>query len=148
MLLCFAVDKCAVSPTGDRLYITSYWYNKLLTLARDGTLLATYTDPALGGPSGQVLVCGDWGNTVQQLATLATKEDGHHIIHHCGTGGEKQHPGVQSGILLLGRDNDAEDKVKETLYMAPDRRADGRKDGRTEGLSDNAKQYPSAYGRG
>ncbi|XP_052242867.1 uncharacterized protein LOC127852880 isoform X2 [Dreissena polymorpha] len=85
------VDKCAVSPTGDRLYITSYWYNKLLTLARDGTLLATYTDPALGGPSGlhvtpagQVLVCGDWGNTVQQvgwkgeskLATLATKEDG------------------------------------------------------------------------
>ncbi|KAH3894563.1 hypothetical protein DPMN_018721 [Dreissena polymorpha] len=90
MLLCFAVDKCAVSPTGDRLYITSY-QNKLLTLARDGTLLATYTDPALRGPSGlhvtpagQVLVCGHQSDTVQQvgwegqskLATLATREDG------------------------------------------------------------------------
>ena len=93
MLLCFAVDKCAVSPTGDRLYITSYYpQNKLLTLARDGTLLATYTDPALERPcglhvtpAGQVLlVCGYWSHTVLQvgwegeskLATLATKEDG------------------------------------------------------------------------
>ncbi|KAH3873938.1 hypothetical protein DPMN_037179 [Dreissena polymorpha] len=90
MLLCFAVYKCAVSPTGDRLYITSYW-NKLLTLARDGTLLATYTDPALRWPrglhvtpAGQVLVCGWQSNTVLQvgwegqskLTTLATKEDG------------------------------------------------------------------------
>ncbi|KAH3814284.1 hypothetical protein DPMN_142779 [Dreissena polymorpha] len=90
MLLCFAVSRCAVSPTGDRLYITSY-LNKLLTLARDGTLLATYTDPALGGlsglhvtPAGQVLVCGWKSDTVQQvgwegkskLATLATQEDG------------------------------------------------------------------------
>ncbi|KAH3894330.1 hypothetical protein DPMN_018486 [Dreissena polymorpha] len=91
MLLCFAVGKCAVSPTGDRLYITSGWLqHKLLTLARDGTLLATYTDPALWGPyglhvtpAGQVLVCG-WGSqTVQQvgwegqskLTTLATQED-------------------------------------------------------------------------
>ncbi|KAH3856388.1 hypothetical protein DPMN_098976 [Dreissena polymorpha] len=116
----------------DRLYITSYMEDKLLTLARDGTLLATYTDPALGWPRGQVLVCGYMSDTVLQLATLATHKDGqHHIIHHCGT-------------LLLGWDNDAEDKVKETLYMAPDRRADGR----TEGLTDNAKQYPSAYGRG
>ncbi|KAH3895634.1 hypothetical protein DPMN_019799 [Dreissena polymorpha] len=92
MLLCFAVDKCAVSPTGDRLYITSHWYNKLLTLARDGTLLATFTDPALRvprglhvTPAGQVLlVCGAWSDTVLQvgwegqskLATLATQEDG------------------------------------------------------------------------
>ncbi|KAH3895915.1 hypothetical protein DPMN_020083 [Dreissena polymorpha] len=80
--------KCAVSPTGDRLYITSYGpQNKLLTLARDGTLLATYSDPALVGPcglhvtpAGQVLVCG--GTVLQvgwegksKLATLATKED-------------------------------------------------------------------------
>ncbi|KAH3862382.1 hypothetical protein DPMN_025348 [Dreissena polymorpha] len=88
----YTVDKCAVSPTGDRLYITSGWLqHKLLTLARDGTLLATYTDPALEGPSGlhvtpagQVLVCGYHSDTVQQLgwegesklATLATKEDG------------------------------------------------------------------------
>ncbi|KAH3705692.1 hypothetical protein DPMN_080769, partial [Dreissena polymorpha] len=83
-------NKCAVSPTGDRLYITS-WYNKLLTLARDGTLLATYTDPALWRPhglhvtpAGQVLVCGYLSHTVLQvgwegeskLANLATWEDG------------------------------------------------------------------------
>ncbi|KAH3832939.1 hypothetical protein DPMN_106235 [Dreissena polymorpha] len=92
MLLCFAVYKCAVSPTGDRLYIiTSYLKNKLLTLARDGTLLATYTDPALRDPTGlhvtpagQVLVCGYRSHTVLQvgwegeskLANLATEEDG------------------------------------------------------------------------
>ncbi|XP_052239899.1 uncharacterized protein LOC127850681 isoform X3 [Dreissena polymorpha] len=86
------VYKCAVSPTGDRLYITiiSYPY-KLLTLARDGTLLATYSDPALVPPSGlhvtpagQVLVCGHLYHTVLQvgwegqskLTTLATREDG------------------------------------------------------------------------
>ncbi|XP_052257944.1 uncharacterized protein LOC127862722 [Dreissena polymorpha] len=85
------VYKCAVSPLGDRLYISSYLQDKLLTLARDGTLLATYTDPALGWPhglhvtpAGQVLVCGWQSNTVLQvgwegeskLATLATQEDG------------------------------------------------------------------------
>ncbi|KAH3894965.1 hypothetical protein DPMN_019125 [Dreissena polymorpha] len=48
MLLCLAVYKCAVSPTGDRLYITNpYYQHTLLTLARDGTLLATLTDPAI-----------------------------------------------------------------------------------------------------
>ncbi|KAH3896516.1 hypothetical protein DPMN_020693 [Dreissena polymorpha] len=91
MLLCFAVNRCAVSPTGDRLYITSWDQHKLLTLARDGTLLATYTDPALVyprglhvTPAGQVLVCECWSYTVQQvgwegeskLTTLATKEHG------------------------------------------------------------------------
>ncbi|XP_052286426.1 uncharacterized protein LOC127881995 isoform X2 [Dreissena polymorpha] len=84
-------DKCAVSPTGDRLYITNWVHDKLLTLARDGTLLATYTDPALRNPSGlhvtpagQVLVCGWLSDTVLQvgwegeskLAMLATEEDG------------------------------------------------------------------------
>ncbi|KAH3862344.1 hypothetical protein DPMN_025310 [Dreissena polymorpha] len=84
------VEKCAVSPTGDRLYITSPDQNKLLTLARDGTLLATYTDPALVWPeglhvtpAGQVLVCGWRSHTVLQvgwegqskLATLATEKD-------------------------------------------------------------------------
>ncbi|KAH3878863.1 hypothetical protein DPMN_002764 [Dreissena polymorpha] len=87
----YTVYKCAVSPTGDRLYIISRYQNKLLTLARDGTLLATYTDPALERPSGlhvtpagQVLVCGFESDTVLQvgwegeskLATLATQEDG------------------------------------------------------------------------
>ncbi|KAH3878833.1 hypothetical protein DPMN_002733 [Dreissena polymorpha] len=86
-----AVWMCAVSPTGDRLYITSWNQPKLLTLARDGTLLATLTDPALDGPhglhvtpAGQVLVCGYWSHTVVQvgwegeskLATLATQKDG------------------------------------------------------------------------
>ncbi|KAH3896410.1 hypothetical protein DPMN_020587 [Dreissena polymorpha] len=88
----WTVYKCAVTPTGDRLYITSYYpHNKLLTLARDGTLLATYTDPALYGPNGlhvtpagQVLVCGELSDTVLQvgwegkskLANLATWGDG------------------------------------------------------------------------
>ncbi|KAH3896004.1 hypothetical protein DPMN_020175 [Dreissena polymorpha] len=91
---------------GDRLYITCYWpHNKLLTLARDGTLLATYSDEALVYPRGQVLVCGYLSHTVLQLANLATQDDGHNIIHHCGTDGG-QHPGVQSGI-----DKDAENVV-------------------------------------
>ncbi|KAH3894482.1 hypothetical protein DPMN_018639 [Dreissena polymorpha] len=83
------VYKCAVSPTGDRLYIIRWDQNTLLTLAREGTLLATYSDPALRGPyglhvtpAGQVLVCGYMSDTVLQvgwegeskLATLATKE--------------------------------------------------------------------------
>ncbi|KAH3879346.1 hypothetical protein DPMN_003248 [Dreissena polymorpha] len=86
------VYKCAVSPTGDRLYIIGrYRQHKLLTLARDGTLLATFTDITLlrplglhVTPAGQVLVCGHLSNTVLQvgwkgeskLATLATQEDG------------------------------------------------------------------------
>ncbi|XP_052254120.1 uncharacterized protein LOC127860229 [Dreissena polymorpha] len=36
---------CAVSPTGDRLYITNPFQNKLITLATDGSLLATFMDP-------------------------------------------------------------------------------------------------------
>ncbi|KAH3845280.1 hypothetical protein DPMN_087556 [Dreissena polymorpha] len=83
------VYRCAVSPTGDKLYITNYSQDKLLTLARDGTLLATFTDPALDSPegvhvtpAGQVLVCGHWSHTLLQvdtegrmtLATLATQE--------------------------------------------------------------------------
>ncbi|XP_052235084.1 uncharacterized protein LOC127847291 isoform X2 [Dreissena polymorpha] len=57
---------CAVSPTGDKLYITQYPQHKLLILARDGSVLATFTDPALQfprcihvTPAGQVLVCGE-----------------------------------------------------------------------------------------
>ncbi|KAH3894343.1 hypothetical protein DPMN_018499 [Dreissena polymorpha] len=87
MLLCFAVNKCAVSPTGDKLYIISWSQHKVLTLARDGTLLATYKDPELVRPdglhvtpAGQVLVCGGSSHTIVQvdsqgkskLATLAT----------------------------------------------------------------------------
>ncbi|KAH3897631.1 hypothetical protein DPMN_021824 [Dreissena polymorpha] len=86
-----AVSRCAVSPTGDKLYIANYSQHKLLTLAMDGTLLTTLTDPKLEGPlglhvtpAGQVLVCGYLSSTILQvdwegkskLATLATQEDG------------------------------------------------------------------------
>ncbi|KAH3882055.1 hypothetical protein DPMN_005985 [Dreissena polymorpha] len=99
----------------DRLYIiTSYWLqHKLLTLARDGTLLATYSDPALESPlglhvtpAGQVLVCGRWSYTVLQvgwegeskLATLASQKDGVWRPLSCVH-------------WLLSQDNDAEDVV-------------------------------------
>ncbi|KAH3873008.1 hypothetical protein DPMN_036232 [Dreissena polymorpha] len=83
------VCRCAVSPSGDMMYITNWDHHKLLTLARDGTVLATYTDPHLQRPrglhvtpAGQVLVCGWWSSTIQQvdwegkskLATIATRE--------------------------------------------------------------------------
>ncbi|KAH3800237.1 hypothetical protein DPMN_153868 [Dreissena polymorpha] len=82
--------RCAVSPTGDKLYITNSYHEKLLTLAKDGTVLATFSDPVLKGrlgvhvtPSGQVLVFGpDFYSIIQldsegrrKLATLATKEN-------------------------------------------------------------------------
>ncbi|XP_052234465.1 uncharacterized protein LOC127847013 isoform X5 [Dreissena polymorpha] len=87
------VDSCAVSPTGDKLYITNYNKHKLLILARDGSVLVTFTDPALAWPtgvnvtpSGQVLVCGGrYPNYYiiqldsegrRELATLATEKDG------------------------------------------------------------------------
>ncbi|KAH3815724.1 hypothetical protein DPMN_144255 [Dreissena polymorpha] len=86
----WTVSRCAVSPIWDKLYITNYSHNKLLTLARDGTLLATLTDPELRQPRGlhvtprgQVLVCGYLSDTILQvdsegrkkLATLATGRD-------------------------------------------------------------------------
>ncbi|KAH3704089.1 hypothetical protein DPMN_079144 [Dreissena polymorpha] len=90
-VFCFAVSRCAVSPTGDKLYITSPYEHKLLTLAKDGSILATFMDPAvkfLTGlhvtSAGQVIVCGwDSKNIIQvdskgsmKLATLATQRDG------------------------------------------------------------------------
>ncbi|KAH3700269.1 hypothetical protein DPMN_075243 [Dreissena polymorpha] len=83
------VWKCAVSPLGDKLYISNNWQSKLLTLARDGTVLAIFTDPELlytyglhVTPTGQVLVCGYQSHTLLQvnndgsrkIATLATRE--------------------------------------------------------------------------
>ncbi|KAH3858364.1 hypothetical protein DPMN_100987 [Dreissena polymorpha] len=70
----FAVHKCAVSPAEDRIYMTNYDQHKLLTLAMDGTLISTFTDPELKcpwgvhvTPAGQVLVCGFTSNTVIQV---------------------------------------------------------------------------------
>ncbi|KAH3749406.1 hypothetical protein DPMN_183904 [Dreissena polymorpha] len=83
--------RCAVCPTGDKLYITNDDHDKVLTLARNGSVLATFTDPALKGPegvhvtpAGQVLVCGSLSHTIIQvddegrkkLAILTTKKDG------------------------------------------------------------------------
>ncbi|KAH3737375.1 hypothetical protein DPMN_043958 [Dreissena polymorpha] len=88
----YTVYSCAVSPTGDKRNITSYFQHTLLNLARDGILLATFTDPELlhprgihVTPAGQALVCGTYSSTILQvkskghrkLATLVTeKRDG------------------------------------------------------------------------
>ncbi|KAH3718056.1 hypothetical protein DPMN_060854 [Dreissena polymorpha] len=84
----FTVYKCAVSPSGDKIFITNKSHHKVLTLARDGTVLQTFKDPDLQHPRGihvtalgQVLVCGGSSHTILQLdgegkkklATLATK---------------------------------------------------------------------------
>ncbi|XP_052235818.1 uncharacterized protein LOC127847745 isoform X3 [Dreissena polymorpha] len=81
------VNKCAVSPSGDKILVTNLSHSKVLTLDRDGTVLHTFTDRDLESPEGihmtalgQVLVCGGSSNTVLQLdgegkkklATLAT----------------------------------------------------------------------------
>ncbi|XP_052275453.1 uncharacterized protein LOC127874845 isoform X2 [Dreissena polymorpha] len=83
--------RCAVSPSGDRIYVTNGYQHKLLTLARNGAVISTFTDTELTfpkgvnvTPAGQVLVCGQNSNTVIQvdregkkkIATLATQKDG------------------------------------------------------------------------
>ncbi|KAH3753590.1 hypothetical protein DPMN_188230 [Dreissena polymorpha] len=82
---------CAVSPAGDKIYVTNTRQHKLLTLATDGTLISTFMDPELQNPrgvhvtpAGQVLVCGCISENVIQvdregkkkLATLASQRDG------------------------------------------------------------------------
>ncbi|KAH3718034.1 hypothetical protein DPMN_060832 [Dreissena polymorpha] len=74
----------------DKIFITNNSHHKVLTLARDGTVLQTFTDPDLQNLAGihvtalgQVLVCGASSSTIIQLdgegkkklATLATKRD-------------------------------------------------------------------------
>ncbi|XP_052215866.1 uncharacterized protein LOC127834233 isoform X3 [Dreissena polymorpha] len=88
----WTVGTCAVSPDGERIYVTNY-DNKLVTLSRDGTVISTLSDPALmwgeNKPglhvtdTGQVLVCGGWSNTIiqvdtdggQRLADVVTEKD-------------------------------------------------------------------------
>ncbi|KAH3776079.1 hypothetical protein DPMN_177492 [Dreissena polymorpha] len=84
------VSNCAVNQTGDKILFTSLNDHKVITLARDGTILHTFTDPDLKWPhgihvtaQGQMLVCGEGSNTILQLdcegrkklATLATSSD-------------------------------------------------------------------------
>ncbi|KAH3750333.1 hypothetical protein DPMN_184854 [Dreissena polymorpha] len=71
---CFAEWRCSVSPTGEKLYIPNFSQHKLLILARNGSVLATFSDPAHQHPQnvhvtpeGQVLVCGEVSNTIIQL---------------------------------------------------------------------------------
>ncbi|XP_052231558.1 uncharacterized protein LOC127844990 isoform X2 [Dreissena polymorpha] len=84
------VWKCAVSPNGDRIYITKKGQGKILTLAKNGTVLSTISGPELQEPciyvtnAGQVLVCEFSTHIIMQLdrdgtrklATLATQTDG------------------------------------------------------------------------
>ncbi|XP_052249462.1 uncharacterized protein LOC127857134 [Dreissena polymorpha] len=82
------VHKCALSPFGDRIYVTNLSENKLLTLAADGSLISTFTDPELISPcgvhvtpAGQIIVCGCTSNTVIQVdcegrKKLASLKDG------------------------------------------------------------------------
>ncbi|KAH3873614.1 uncharacterized protein LOC127869047 [Dreissena polymorpha] len=85
------VYKCAVSPSGDRIFVTKPMHAMVLTLARDGTVFQTFTNPDHRTPSvihvtdvGQVLVCGGDSFTILQLvgegkkslATLANWSDG------------------------------------------------------------------------
>ncbi|XP_052235743.1 uncharacterized protein LOC127847704 [Dreissena polymorpha] len=87
----WTVAFCALSPTGDKLYITNSVLHQLLTLTRDGSVLSIFNDPELAWPmcvhvtpKGQVLVCGTKSNTILQidstgkhkLSTLATRRDG------------------------------------------------------------------------
>ncbi|XP_052248343.1 uncharacterized protein LOC127856280 isoform X2 [Dreissena polymorpha] len=86
----YTVSRCAVSPLGDKIFVLNIRQGQVLTLAKDGTPLYTFTDTDLHNtrgihvtPQGQVLVCGGVSKTMLQLdggctkklATLATKDD-------------------------------------------------------------------------
>ncbi|KAH3826794.1 uncharacterized protein LOC127882163 [Dreissena polymorpha] len=106
------VYKCAVSPDGSRLYVTSHDHSKLFTLSTDGTVLSSLEDPTLRGPTGvhvsetrQLFVCG-WGshNVVQVdgkggVVTLASKEDGLDRP-------ESVYYSASSGSLIVGQSSD------------------------------------------
>ncbi|XP_052286226.1 uncharacterized protein LOC127881979 [Dreissena polymorpha] len=92
----YTVCRCAVSPSGDKIFVTNNCQHKVLTLARDGTVLHTFTDPDLQHPRGihvtalgQVLVCGGGpypilqldGEAKKKLAILGTREDGLNSLH-------------------------------------------------------------------
>ncbi|KAH3692305.1 hypothetical protein DPMN_194755 [Dreissena polymorpha] len=91
MISCLAVLKCALSHNGDRIFVTDRGNNKLLTLAKDGAVLFTFSDPDMQvswnvhvSAAGHILVCGYESRTVIQvdsrgrrkIATLARDEDG------------------------------------------------------------------------
>ncbi|XP_052777158.1 uncharacterized protein LOC128214629 [Mya arenaria] len=82
---------CALSPDGERIYITTFIDNQLITLDKNGQVLSNLEVPELENPSGvcvspsgHVFVCGYCSNNVvqvdregrQKLATVARKADG------------------------------------------------------------------------
>lgn len=86
------VYKCALSPSGDKIYVTDLSNHKILTLDRDGKKLQRpFCHPQLQGPSGitvtnagQLIACG-WGSNIviqletegkTMLAVLAAHSDG------------------------------------------------------------------------
>ncbi|KAH3844696.1 hypothetical protein DPMN_086957 [Dreissena polymorpha] len=104
----YSVYKCAVSPDGSRLYVTSCRYNKLLILSMDGTVLSSLDDPALRGPTGihvsetgLLLICGHESNNVVQMdddggvVKLASKED-------CLDRPESVYYSASTGRLIVG----------------------------------------------
>ncbi|KAH3691377.1 uncharacterized protein LOC127863629 [Dreissena polymorpha] len=67
------VDKCAVSPSGDKIFVPTFNPNMVCILARDGTVLHTVTDLEI--PWGihvtdleKVLVCG--GNSTLSFSWI------------------------------------------------------------------------------
>ncbi|KAH3863912.1 uncharacterized protein LOC127866676 [Dreissena polymorpha] len=87
----WTVAACAVSPDGDRLYVANSACNKLLTLNKDGIVLAELKHKALEWicsipglyvtGAGHVLVCGGWSNIILQV-----DEDGTEILTELITG--------------------------------------------------------------
>ncbi|KAH3729302.1 hypothetical protein DPMN_055270 [Dreissena polymorpha] len=80
-MFCFVLQYIALCPTGDKLFITIPHQQKLLTLDRDGALLATCTDHELRDPlcvhltpTNQVLVCGHVSNTIIQVHSMGRKK--------------------------------------------------------------------------
>ncbi|KAH3747088.1 hypothetical protein DPMN_181510 [Dreissena polymorpha] len=68
------VLKCAVSHQGDIIFVTNFEQHKLLTLARDGSIISTFADPELKEPwdvhvtsASHVLVCGWSSNNIVQV---------------------------------------------------------------------------------
>ncbi|XP_052251093.1 uncharacterized protein LOC127858165 [Dreissena polymorpha] len=90
-----SVTAIAVSPDGGRIYVANWNSNQLVILSRDGTVISTFTDPALDWgqrarpglhvtDAGQVLVCGCRSHKIiqvdrdgrQRLAEVVTSKDG------------------------------------------------------------------------
>ncbi|XP_052781463.1 uncharacterized protein LOC128218010 [Mya arenaria] len=75
------MHNCAVSPDGERIYVTNQIHSKFITLDTSGQVLSTVEDPDLKypsglcvSPSGHVFVCGETSNTVVQVVPEGRKK--------------------------------------------------------------------------